>query len=66
MCQTLVNLILTWSSQGPSGTKVPRLAMCRSILSLGKTAHQMWCDHSFSQKIMTTERATGLGVGGDK
>ena len=31
--------------------------MCRSILSLSKIAHQMWHDHPFSQRNMTTERA---------
>ena len=36
--------------------------MCRSILSLSKIAHQMWCDHPFSQR----NRTTGVGVGGDK
>ena len=30
--------------QGPSGTKVPRLDMCRSRISKSKVTHQMWCD----------------------
>ena len=29
-------------------------------------AHQMWYDHPFSQKYKTTERAVGMGVGGDR
>ena len=40
---------------------MPRLDMCRSMLSLSKIAHQMWCDHSFSQRNMTTERTVGVG-----
>ena len=47
-------------------TKVPRLYKCRSILSLGKIAHQMCCDHPFSQRNRTTERTVGLGFGGEK
>ena len=43
--------------QGPSGTKVPRLDMCRSIISLSKIAHQVWRNQSFSQKNKTTEKA---------
>ena len=51
--------------QGPSITKVPRLDMCRSIISLSKIAYQMCCDHPFSQRSKTTERAVGVGVGVD-
>ena len=39
--------------------------MYKSILSLSKIAHQMWHDHPFNQRNMTSERAVGLGVGGD-
>ena len=40
--------------------------MCRSIISLSKIAHQMWRNHSFSQRNKTIERAVGVGVGGDR
>ena len=40
--------------------------MCWSILSLRKIAHQMWCDHPFSQRNKVTERTVGVGVGGDQ
>ena len=40
--------------------------MCRSILLFNKKAHQMWLDHSFSQKNMTTERTVRVGLGGDR
>ena len=40
--------------------------MCISILSLSKIARQMWCDHPFSQRNMTTERMMEVRVGGDK
>ena len=36
--------------------------MCRSILSLSKMAHQMCCDHLFSQRNRTAERKVGAGV----
>ena len=26
----------------------------------------MWCNHSFSQRNKTTERAVGVGIGGDR
>ena len=51
---------------GPSGTKLPRLPMCRSIISLSKIIHQMWRDHPFSQISKTTEIAVGVGVGRDR
>ena len=47
-------------------SKVSRLDMCRSILLFNKKAHQMWLDHSFSQKNMTTERTVRVGLGGDR
>ena len=49
-----------------SGTNVPRLDMCRFILTLSKIAHQIWRDHSFSQRNRATERTVGVGVVGDK
>ena len=41
---------------------VPRLDMFRSILSLSKTAHQMWHHHPFSQRNRATETTVGIGV----
>ena len=35
--------------------EVLRLAMCTSMISLSKIAHQMWCDHPFRQGKKTTE-----------
>ena len=29
------------------------------LLSLSKIAHQMWCDHPFSQRNKTTKRTVG-------
>ena len=52
--------------QGPSGTNVPMLNMCRSISSTSKIAHQMWHDHPFSQRNRTTEKPVGVGVGDDR
>ena len=40
--------------------------MCRSILTLSKIAHQMCCDHPFSQRSRITEKTVGVGVGGDR
>ena len=44
--------LLHKTHQGPSGTKVPRLDMCRSILSFGVNR--------------TTERVVGVGVKGNR
>ena len=44
---------------------VQRLGMCRSILSLSKIAHQMWSDHPFSQRNVTTERTVEVGLRGN-
>ena len=60
MCQTSVTLL-----QDPSDTKVSRLDMCRSIISLSKTTHQKWGDHPFSQRNKTRKGAMGVEVGGD-
>ena len=60
MSQTSVNLTLY------SDTKVARLDMCRSILSLSKILHEMWSDHPFSQRNRATERTVGIWVGGDR
>ena len=43
-----------------------RFDMYRSILSLSKIAHQMWHDHSFNQRFMTTERTVEVMFEGDK
>ena len=58
--------LLQKTHQGVSGTRVPRLDMFKSILSSSKIAHQMCCDHPFSQRNRTTERTVGVGVGGDR
>ena len=51
---------------------VPRLDMCRSILSLRKIAHQIWCDHPISQRNnrkssggrgLKWQESGGVGVG---
>ena len=52
--------------QGPSGIKIPRLGMCRFIIILSIIAHQMWRDHSFSQRNKTTEKAVGVEVERDR
>ena len=54
--------------QGPSGAKVSRLDMCRSMISLGKIAYQMWHNYPFSQrnkkKIAAGVRTEDDGEGG--
>ena len=51
-----------YTHQGTSSTKVPRLDMCRSIISLSNITHQMWHFHPFNhQRNKTTERAVGGG-----
>ena len=69
MCQTSIQLApccIKHTYQGPSGTKVARLDMCRSIISLSKIVHQMWYDHPFSLRNKTTERAVGVEVGDNR
>ena len=69
MCRTLVSLTpccVKHTHQGPSDTNVPRLDMCRSIISLSKIVHQMWRDHPFSQGNKTTGRAVEMGVRDDR
>ena len=57
MCQTTVNLTPCCTKHtSRSGTKVARLDICRSIISLSKVAHQMWHNHPFSQKNARQQR----------
>ena len=39
--------------------KVLKLNMCTSMISLSKIAHQVWCDHPFSQRNKTAEWSVG-------
>ena len=50
--------------QGPSGIKVQRLDMCRSTISLGKMAYQMWRNYPFSQRNKK-KRAVEVRIEGD-
>ena len=65
MYQTSVDLTpccIKHTHQGPSGTKVPRLDMCRSILSLSKIANRT----IEIAKKQGNRKNTGGGVGGDR
>ena len=46
--------------------KVLRLDMRTFMISLSKIAHQIWRDHSFSQRNKPTEWPVGVGVGGNR
>ena len=60
--QTSVNLTpCCITQQDPSSTKVPRLDMCRSIISLSKITHQMWCNHPSSQRNKA-KKSSGVRV----
>ena len=54
--------LLHKTHQCSSGTKVPKLDLCKSILSLSKIAHQMCHDHQLSQRNRATERTVGVGL----
>ena len=56
-----IKVLLVLMYQGYQG-------MCRMCIcaSLSKIAHQVWCDHPFSQRNRTIERTVGVGVGGDR
>ena len=59
-----LDTLLLKTQQGPSGTKVPKLDMCWSIISLNKITHQMLRDHIFIQNNKATERAVEVKVRG--
>ena len=42
-------------------TMVPRSSTGRSIISLTRITHQMWCDHPFCQRKKATKRAVKKG-----
>ena len=44
----------------------PSVVWLDICIILSKIAHQMWCDHPFSQENRTTERTAGMGVLGDR
>ena len=41
--------------------RLTMLDISRSIISWSLIAHQMWCNHPFSQRSKTTERIMGVG-----
>ena len=61
MSQTSVNSMLCFikHTAGSLSTKVPRVDMCRSIVSLSKLTNQMWQNHPLIQRNKATERAVG-------
>ena len=67
MCQKSVNFKLCCikTYQGRSRTKVPRLDMYRSIISLSKRTHKMWHHHPFIQRSKTSKIAVEVKVGGN-
>ena len=48
------------AQRGPSGTKVPRLYMCRSVISISKTTPKMLCDHPFKETKQQKEQWGGV------
>ena len=48
------------TQEGPSGTKLPRCDMFRSIMLLSKLTHQMWHHNPFSQRNKATKREGGV------
>ena len=47
-----------------SGIMVPRLQLCRSVISLSRVTYQIWRDPPFSQVNKATKIAVGVEVGG--
>ena len=37
------------------GTKISRLSKCTSVISLSKITHQMWYDHTFTERSKATK-----------
>ena len=56
-----IKVLLVLMYQGYQG-------MCSMCIcaSLSKIAHQVWCDHPFSQRNRTIERTVGGGGGGGR
>ena len=55
--------VLLHRKQGPSGSKVPILSMCRSTISLCRTTQANVAYQPFSQRNSATKRATVVEVG---
>ena len=62
----LVPCCIKYTHQGLSVTMVPRFDICRSIISVSKIVHQMWCNHPFSQGNKTTKRVVWVGIGDNR
>ena len=43
---------------------IPKLGMCRCIISIGKITHQKWCNHPFKQRHRATKTAVEVEVRG--
>ena len=61
VCAVYLCLYVCETQHGRSGTKVPRLDIYRSIISLSEITHQMWHGHPFSQRNKTSKIAGGEG-----
>ena len=59
-----VSLLAPVTMVGPSDTMVPRLDMCRSIISLSRITHQMGHYHPFNQHNKAAKTAVGMEVAG--
>ena len=58
-CAVYLWVYVCETQQGCSGTKVPRLYIYRSIMSLRKITYQMCHGHPFSQRYKTSKIAEG-------
>ena len=58
-CTYLMDETLHKTQQGVAGANVPTFNKFRSIISLSKITHQIWCDDTFSQR----DKATIGGLG---
>ena len=59
-----VSLLAPVTMVGPSDTMVPRLDMCRSMISLSRITHQMGHYDPFNQQNKAAKRAVGMEVAG--
>ena len=63
--KTHINVLLVLTYQGSTCVD-PYIYIYIYYILLSKTAHQVWYDHPFSQRSMTTERTVGVGDGCDR
>ena len=66
ICISQDDVVCICVKQSRSGTKVPRLAIYRFLISLSEITYQMWNDNTFIQRNKTSKIVVEVKVGDNR